>query len=292
MSNELQKNEQVSIEIWDNKRQDKIRKLFAPDLSNDEFHFFWGLGKSLGANPFTREIWAIKYDKKGPAQVFLGRDFHRKKAQEQPDYNGHIVDAVYENDDFRVVDGKPAHSYKLKDRGALLGAYCIVYKKGQDIPFYVFCELAEYNKNQSAWKDKPATMIKKVAEAQGLRGAYQGIFKGTYDEAEAWTDTPEQPVDRQPLDFDDAEEVHDDEKQKAQPDTLDTDSDDQPMREQYMHDTTQQAQQAFGDNWHKELKKHINGINPEADNMLQLSDKELIKLNGEITELAKAGAEA
>jgi len=29
-------------------------------------------------------------------------------------------------------------------------------------------------------------MIKKVAEAQALRGAYQGIFEGTYDESEAY----------------------------------------------------------------------------------------------------------
>ena len=29
-------------------------------------------------------------------------------------------------------------------------------------------------------------MIKKVAEAQALRGAFQGVFKGTYDESEQW----------------------------------------------------------------------------------------------------------
>jgi len=29
-------------------------------------------------------------------------------------------------------------------------------------------------------------MIKKVAEAQALRGAYQGLFAGTYDHSEEW----------------------------------------------------------------------------------------------------------
>jgi hypothetical protein len=29
-----------------------------------------------------------------------------------------------------------------------------------------FVDITEYNTNQSVWKQKPATMIKKVAEAQ------------------------------------------------------------------------------------------------------------------------------
>lgn len=177
-----------AVEIWDNDRADKIRQLFAPNLSNDEFGLFWGLGKFLQANPFTREIWAVKYDKSKPAQVFLGRDFYRKKAQEQSDYDGHVVDAVYENDEFRVESGIPKHSYNLKERGKLFGAYCVVFKKKQGHPFMVYVELNEYHKGQSTWNEKPATMIKKVAEAQALRGAYQGLFRSTYDESEAWTE--------------------------------------------------------------------------------------------------------
>lgn len=196
---------QNGMEVWDNSRSDKIRKLFAPQLTNDEFNFFWGLGKGLQANPFTREIWAVKYDKNKPAQVFLGRDFYRKKAQEQPDYNGHVVDAVYENDDFKVRSGIPDHEYNLKDRGKLLGAYCVVHKKGQEYSFMVYVELAEYSTGQSNWKKQPATMIKKVAEAQALRGAYQGVFRGTYDESEQWEESdqaPEQPTEgRQALDI-------------------------------------------------------------------------------------------
>lgn len=204
MNTEIQRNNGGDIEIWNNDKSDKIRKLFAPDLTNEEFQFFWGLGKGLQANPFTREIWAVKYDKSKPAQVFLGRDFYRKKAQEQKDYNGHVVDAVYENDEFKVDSGIPQHSYNLKERGKLLGAYCVTYKKDQDHPFMVYVELSEYHKNQSTWKEKPATMIKKVAEAQSLRGAFQGIFRGTYDESEMWEEgdaIPEQPTSgRKPID--------------------------------------------------------------------------------------------
>ena len=175
----------TDISVWSEKL-DEIKKLFAPNLSTKEFEFFVELGKQLGANPFLREIWAVKYETNKPAQIFVGRDFYRKKAQSLPQYNGHIVDAVYENDEFFVENGIPKHKYKLTNRGKLVGAYCVVYRKDVEHPYFVFVDFNEYNKRQSTWKQMPATMIKKVAEAQALRGAFQGVFAGTYDESEAW----------------------------------------------------------------------------------------------------------
>jgi phage recombination protein Bet len=171
--------------VWEQIEQ--IRALFAPTLTEKEFMFFVQLGKSLGANPFLREIWAVKYDPKQPAQIFLGRDFYRRKAQQLPNYNGHIVDAVYENDEFVVENGKPRHSYNLKNRGRLIGAYCVVHRKDTGNPYFVYVDLDEYDKGFSNWRVMPATMIKKVAEAQALRGAFQGVFAGTYDESEQWS---------------------------------------------------------------------------------------------------------
>lgn len=178
MSNEL------SINAWDKEKRDLVRKTFAPNLNSQEFAMFVGLGKSLGADPFKREIWAVKYGNQ-QAQIFLGRDFYRRKAQEQPDYKGHQVDAVYSNDTFKMVNGKPEHEYKLGDRGNIIGAYAVVHRNGNE-PFFVLAEFSEYSTGKALWKDKPATMIKKVAEAQALRGAYQGIFAGTYDTSEEW----------------------------------------------------------------------------------------------------------
>ena len=172
-----------SLKIWES--LDEVRKQFAPTLSTTEFDFFVGLGKSLNANPFTREIWAVKYGT-SPASIFLGRDFYRKKGQEQADYDGHYSEAVYSNDDFSIEDGKVRHKFKLTDRGALLAAYCIVKRKGISQPFQILVKFEEYNLNQSLWKTKPETQIKKVAEAQALRGAFQGVFAGTYDESEAF----------------------------------------------------------------------------------------------------------
>ena len=44
-------------------------------------------------------------------------------------------------------------------------------------------------------------MIKKVAEAQGLRGSFQELFAGTYEESENWeADKPKKIVKEDALD--------------------------------------------------------------------------------------------
>lgn len=174
--------------MWeDNKKLEEIRKLFAPTLTEMEFQFFIGLGKASGLNPFTREIWAIKYSKEQPAQVFIGRDGYRKAAQGHSEYDYHQSDAVYEKDEFSVLNGEVHHKYTLADRGQLIGAYCVAKRHKSSRPIYVFAQLNEYSTGKSLWNantGKPATMIKKVAESQCLRACFQDLLGGTYGEEE------------------------------------------------------------------------------------------------------------
>jgi phage recombination protein Bet len=178
----------ISMTMWeDEKKLNEIRKLFAPKLSEMEFQFFVGLGKAANLNPFTREIWSIKYQENAPAQVFIGRDGYRKAAQSHSEYDYHQCDAVYENDTFEVHNGEVKHSYKLVNRGQLVGAYCIAKRHKSSRPIYVFAELKEYSTGKSLWNSqtgKPATMIKKVAESQCLRACFQDLLGGTYGEEE------------------------------------------------------------------------------------------------------------
>jgi phage recombination protein Bet len=174
-----------SMTMWeDANKLNEIRKLFAPKLTEMEFQYFVGLGKAAGLNPFLREIWSVKYDEKSAAQVFIGRDGYRKAAQAHSEYDYHQSDAVYANDDFEVQDGLVKHSYKLTNRGALIGAYCIAKRHKSSRPIYVFSELKEYSTGKSVWSSKPATMIKKVAESQCLRACFQDLLGGTYGEEE------------------------------------------------------------------------------------------------------------
>lgn len=179
-----------SIEIWKSQENlTQIKKIFAPKITDLEFVAFVEMGKSTGLNPFLKEIWAVKYGE-APAQIFIGRDGYRKSAQRHNQYDYHFVDAVYSNDFFEVNDGVFSHKYSLKDRGNVVGAYCSIKRKDGSRPFYHYVDFKEYNKGQSVWKEKPVTMIKKVAESQALRMAFQELFAGSYDESEDWN-TPE-----------------------------------------------------------------------------------------------------
>lgn len=172
--------------IWEDK-VNQIKKLFCKDLTKEEFEIFIEIAKVTKLNPFLREIWAVKYGN-NPAQIFIGRDGYRKSAQSDPNYDYHHVDAVYNNDEFHYDfdSAKLHHKHDFKNKGELIGAYCLVKRRNSTKPIYVYVELDEYDKKQSVWKEKKSTMIKKVAEAQCFRMAFQELFAGTYDESEDW----------------------------------------------------------------------------------------------------------
>jgi len=175
------------LTLWeDETKLNEVRKVCAPKLSNMEFKLYVEIGKKTQLNPFLNQIWCIKYSDKMPASIFIARDGFRIMARRNKDYKSHVVDAVYENDKFAVEDGHVKHSYSLKNRGALLGAYCKVFTKSSEVPFFTFVEIKEYNKNQGNWKTMPATMIKKVSEAQCLRMAFPDDFSNVYSDAEQW----------------------------------------------------------------------------------------------------------
>lgn len=203
----------VQKSIWDSQITE-IRNAFAPELNDTQFTMFVELGRSLQLNPFKREIWAVKY--KDQVSVFVGRDGYRKVAQEQADYNGHLVEAVYSNDRIKVSNGHLEHEFNLFERGHLTGAYCEVYRRGIDVPFRVMVRLDEYKKNFGNWQSMPETMIKKVAESQALRQAYQGLLGGTYHDAEDWR-KPDQ--DYQSGEFDKMRSHGQNSATKAQSDT-------------------------------------------------------------------------
>jgi phage recombination protein Bet len=185
-----------TIDMWSNPEKLKeIRRLVSPStpLSDLEFSFLVELGRATQLNPFMKEIWAVKYRRKNrdtgryedqPAQIFIGRDGYRKTAQRQPDYEYHQVNAVYSKDEFKIVNDQIQHNYGFANRGELLGAYCIVKRKSSSKYTYVMVTMNEYDLHQGLWKDKPETMIKKVAEAQGVRQAFQEVLAGTYSDAE------------------------------------------------------------------------------------------------------------
>jgi len=182
--------------VWE-EQQAEIKKIFAPKLTDMEFKVFLELGKTTGANPFKKEIWAVKVSDSEPPAIFLARDFYRKRAAEMPDYEGHFTGVVCEKDDFEsgVIDNNliiSRHKMNFRDRGTVKMAYCVVHRKGRR-PFITTVLYDEYVKKTkdgyiTKFWQKPHMMLAKVAEAACLRLAYPSEFQGTYSEDEDWNE--------------------------------------------------------------------------------------------------------
>ena len=158
-------------------------------VSDQEVMLFIELCKFQKLNPFTNEVYLIKYSSSSPAQIVVGRDAYLRRAYENPDYLGYqsgIV--VLRGDD--VIQKQGACVYPKE---TLLGGWCKVLRKlnGSEVETFKEVALNDYNQNQSNWKSKPALMISKVAESQALRAAFPKDYAGLYTAEEHSIDTIE-----------------------------------------------------------------------------------------------------
>lgn len=150
-----------------------IKNSVAKNTTDTELKYFLNVCKSTGLNPFMKEIWCYK-DHRNNLLVFAGRDGFLSNAQKQEAFEGIRSCEVCENDSFVLDLINPknnSHQINAKNRGKILGAYAIVFRKGGE-PTISYVNFEDYNRGANAWKTHPAAMIKKVAETQALKLAF------------------------------------------------------------------------------------------------------------------------
>lgn len=160
-----------------------IANSVAKNTTPTELAYFLNVAKSSGLNPFMKQIWCYK-DNKGNLIIMAGRDGFLSIAQRDQRWNGLISSEVYENDHFEVdvIKGEISHKPNYKERGQLIGAYCLIKPKGVEMATYEWASLKDYDKGQFIWNSHKNEMIKKVAEVHALKKAF-GIG-GLYAEEE------------------------------------------------------------------------------------------------------------
>jgi recombination protein RecT len=123
-------------------------------------------------NPFNKEVWCYK-DNRGNLLIFAGRDGFLSKAQKNPLFNGIRSMEVCKNDEFTmdVANNKIVHNPSFKNRGEIIGAYCIVFRKGGE-PTIEWSDATVYDKKRNTWNTHKAEMMKKVAECHALKKAF------------------------------------------------------------------------------------------------------------------------
>lgn len=152
-----------------------LKRMVAKDTSDTELMYFLSVAKSVGLNPFNKEIWCYK-DNKNNVIIFTGRDGMLKVAQTNPAYSGIRSVEVRKNDEFEadIPNGVIRHKITMMssaDRGDIIGAYAIVFRKDGEHTIEM-ADFARYSKPYGVWKTHPEEMIKKVAESHALKKAF------------------------------------------------------------------------------------------------------------------------
>lgn len=185
------------IKGWSKQQIEAMRKTVAKGANDSELTMFLYLAQKTGLDPFAREIWFVQIN--GRNTILTGRDGYLKIANNNPHFKGITSDAIYSNDRFTRNTSNNVddviHSYDIKDRGVLLGAYARVWRDDRMVPTFFLALMSDYAKqNSDAWKRYPHAMIIKVAESMALKKAFSISGLCTQEEV---LDTNQQPSDPQ-----------------------------------------------------------------------------------------------
>lgn len=149
-----------------------IKQMVAKGTTDTELAFFLTVCRSANLNPVNKEIWCYK-NKQNALLIFTGRDGFLSKAQSNSAFNGIRSSEVCKNDEFSldIANNLIKHSFGSGERGEIIGAYAIVFRKGGE-PTIEYADIKTYDKKQFTWNDFKAAMIKKVAETNALKKAF------------------------------------------------------------------------------------------------------------------------
>lgn len=135
-------------------------------------------------NPFLNEAYLIKYGNQ-PAQMVVSKEALLKRADACDAYDGMQAGIIV----LRAGQVLEVEGCFLAPEDKLLGGWAKVYRADKKYPYVSKVSLAEYDKKQSLWNDKPSTMISKIAKVQALREAFPAQLGAMYTaEEQSYTD--------------------------------------------------------------------------------------------------------
>ncbi len=231
--------------------KETIKKYLCPLASDQEITMGLQIAKTFNLNPLKRELYFVKYKADAPMQVLVGYEVYLKRAERSDMWNGMEV-----RSEGKVEDGS-------------LKAVVKIYRKDWEHPLTHEAFYTEYVQRKfdgtinTFWKNKPITMIKKVAVSQAFRFAFPDEFDGmpyTSDEVidqEKVIETKiEEPL-KLPTAKSDASTVQDTPKPlQDAPGTLKTDKTEIPIAES--EPSLEKATELFGGKEVTDITEYIN----------------------------------
>ncbi|MCK5017666.1 MAG: recombinase RecT [Candidatus Peribacteraceae bacterium] len=131
-------------------------------LNKEEKTKFKVVANAFNLNPFIREIYCVSYGSGNNRQLTLitGYEVYIKRAELSGRLDGWSV------------------STEGSIKGGNLKAVITIHRKDFKYPFIHEVYFNEYNQTRGVWKDKPITMLKKVAISQGFRLCFSTELAG------------------------------------------------------------------------------------------------------------------
>ena len=139
--------------------------------SKEEHRFFFEICKSRNLDPFTKEVYFIKYGSQNAA-IVIGVDTFISRANEHHDYMGFKSGWIIINEEGKAVKTEIPH-------GRLYGAWCEIHRKDK-VTLTQTVVFSEYSTGKNRWQSAPFQMIDKVAQATAHRKAYPKSFQHLY----------------------------------------------------------------------------------------------------------------
>ncbi len=146
------------------------------NVSDQDLTQFISICKYNQLNPFLNEAYLVKYGQ-SPAQMIVSKEALMKRAEANEQYSGIKGGIIVQTEKGEIVER--TGTFHLKNE-KLVGGWAKVYRKDRDFPAEATVAFYEYDKGQSTWKEKPGTMISKVAKVQALREAFPAQLGAMY----------------------------------------------------------------------------------------------------------------
>jgi phage recombination protein Bet len=167
---------QLSIEIV--KRLVAVKTKSGKSCSDDDALKFMFMCKARKLNPFEGDAFLIGYDTQtGPSfSLITAHQAFLKRAELHPEFDGMESGTIVLRDN-KITD--LIGDWHMPN-DVILGGWATVYFKNRHYPMTKRLRLARFNKQYGVWREDPAGMIVKCAEADALRSSFPTMLGGMF----------------------------------------------------------------------------------------------------------------